>query len=205
MLKRLVAVTAFILSTPFSVLAQIPNVAEFNQTFTHHTANVNNVRLHYVMGGKGDAVVLLHGFGGTWYTWRHVMPALAKRYTVIVPDMRGTGDSAKPFSGYDKKTAAQDIYQLVQKLGQKRIYLVGHDIGVMVAYAYAAAHPEDVKRLVLIDSVPPSMSRILCKREVMGWESDLGTQWQSGTERPSSLELAWSTSEQYSSELGRAA
>lgn len=155
MLNQLIILITFVWLAALPVSAQIPNPTKFNQTFTHHTANVNDVRLHYVTGGKGDTIVLLHGFGGTWYTWRHVMPALAERYTVIAPDMRGSGDSAKPFSGYDKKTAAEDIYQLVRKLGHQRIYLVGHDIGVMVAYAYAAAHPGDVKRLVLMDSVPP--------------------------------------------------
>lgn len=155
MLNRLIIIVAFILLASIPILAQLPNPTKFNQTFKHHTATVNDVRLHYVTGGKGEPIVLLHGFGGTWYTWRHTMPALAERYTVIVPDMRGAGDSAKPVSGYDTKTAAEDIYQLVQKLGHKRIYLVGHDIGVMVAYAYAAAHPEDVRRLVLLDSAPP--------------------------------------------------
>src|SRR5678816_2117331 len=81
-----------------------------NVTFSHHTATVNGIQLHYVMGGKGDPVVLLHGWPETWYEWRHVMPALAKNYTVIVPDLRGLGDSSKPVSGYDVKTSADDIY-----------------------------------------------------------------------------------------------
>jgi pimeloyl-ACP methyl ester carboxylesterase len=129
--------------------------SEFNRIFTHHTATVNNVRLHYVTGGHGLPVVLLHGFGSTWYMWRNVMPDLAKRYTVIVPDLRGAGDSDKPTSGYDKRTMAEDIYQLVRQLGQQQIYLVGHDIGLMVSYAYAAAHSEDVRRLVLLDAPIP--------------------------------------------------
>lgn len=132
-----------------------PFDTETAKTFAHRTANVNNVRLHYVQGGKGDAVVLLHGFGSTWYMWRYVMPALAQRYTVIAPDLRGAGDSSKPTTGYDKRTLAEDIYQLVRERGAKRVYLVGHDIGVMVAYAYAAAHPDEVSKLVILDSVPP--------------------------------------------------
>lgn len=83
------------------------------------------------------------------------MPALAKRYTVIAPDIRGLGDSSKPATGYDKRTVAEDIYQLVRQLGFKQINLVGHDIGGMVAYAYAAAHPETVRRLVLMELLLP--------------------------------------------------
>lgn len=79
---------------------------DFDTTFTHHTAEVNGVQLHYVMGGKGEAVVLLHGWPQTWYEWRRIMPALAERYTVIAPDIRGLGDSSKPASGYDKRTVA---------------------------------------------------------------------------------------------------
>lgn len=123
----------------------------FNKTFTHHTAEVNDVRLHYVMGGKGDAVVLLHGWPQTWYEWRKIMPNLAKQYTVIAPDLRGLGDSSKPETGYDKRTAAEDIYQLINQLGFNSINLVGHDIGGMVAYAYAATHPEGVRQLVLME------------------------------------------------------
>lgn len=155
MLKHLTLVGAFVLLTALPSLAQIQNPAQFNRTFTHHTANVNNVRLHYVTGGRGEPVVLLHGFGSTWYMWRNVMPELAKRYTVIVPDLRGAGDSDKPATGYDKRTLAEDIYQLVRQLGHQRIFLVGHDIGLMVSYAYASAHPADVRRLVLLDAPIP--------------------------------------------------
>jgi pimeloyl-ACP methyl ester carboxylesterase len=80
---------------------------------------------------------------------------LGKHYTVIVPDLRGAGDSDKPAIGYDKRTLAEDIYQLVGQLGYQRIFLVGHDIGLMVAYAYAAGHPADVRRLALLDAPIP--------------------------------------------------
>jgi len=126
-----------------------------NTTFYHHMAVVNGVQIHYVIGGHGDPVVLLHGWPETWYEWRHVMPALAKNYTVIAPDLRGLGDSSKPLTGYDGKTVAEDIHQLVTQLGFKTIFLVGHDIGSFVAYSYAAAHPSEVKRLVIMD-VPPA-------------------------------------------------
>jgi pimeloyl-ACP methyl ester carboxylesterase len=120
-------------------------------TFTHHTTPVNDVRLHYVTAGQGDPVVLLHGWPETWYQWRKIIPALAERYTVIAPDMRGLGDSSKPATGYDKRTVADDIYKLVRQLGFERIFLVGHDWGGPVAYAYACAHPTDVRRLVILD------------------------------------------------------
>ena len=96
-------------------------------------------------------MVLLHGFPQTWYMWRKVIPALAERYTVIAPDLRGCGESSKPLSGYDKATVADDIHRLVESLGFERIFLVGHDMGGPTAYAYASAHPEQVRRLVILD------------------------------------------------------
>jgi pimeloyl-ACP methyl ester carboxylesterase len=126
-----------------------------NMTFSHHMATVNGIQMHYVIGGQGDPIVLLHGWPETWYEWRHVMPALAKNYTVIVPDLRGLGDSSKPPTGYDGNTAAEDIHQLVTQLGFKTIFLVGHDIGTQVAYSYAAAHPTEVKRLAVMDLTIP--------------------------------------------------
>jgi hypothetical protein len=126
-----------------------------NVTYSHHTASVNGIQMHYVIGGHGDPVVLLHGWPETWYAWRHVMPALAKNYTVIAPDLRGLGDSSKPLTGYDGITIAEDIHQLVTQLGFKTIFLVGHDIGSFVAYPYAAAHPSEVKRLVIMEVPPP--------------------------------------------------
>jgi pimeloyl-ACP methyl ester carboxylesterase len=88
-------------------------------TFHHHTAFVNEVRLHYVTAGQGDPVVLLHGWPETWYQWRKIIPPLAEKYMVIAPDVRGLGDSSKPATGYDKRTIADDIYKLVRKLGGK--------------------------------------------------------------------------------------
>ena len=92
-----------------------------NMTFSHNTASMNGIQMHYVIGGHGDPVVLLHGWPETWYAWHKVMPALAKNYTVIAPDLRGLGDSSKPLTGYDGKTVAEDIHQLVGKLGFKTI------------------------------------------------------------------------------------
>ena len=127
-----------------------------NTTFTHQRAPVNGIQLHYVIGGQGDPIVLLHGFTETWYEWRQIIPELiANNYTVIAPDMRGLGDSEKPLMGYDKKTIAEDIYQLVKKLGYGKIYIVAHDWGGPVAYSYAAAHPEDVKKMIILDTLLP--------------------------------------------------
>jgi pimeloyl-ACP methyl ester carboxylesterase len=126
-----------------------------NVTFSHHMTTVNGIQMHYVMGGKGDPVILLHGWPETWYEWRHVMPSLAKNYTVIAPDLRGLGDSSKPVTGYDGKTVAEDIHQLVGKLGFKTIFLVGHDIGTFIVYSYAAAHPSEVKALAVMEAPIP--------------------------------------------------
>jgi pimeloyl-ACP methyl ester carboxylesterase len=127
-----------------------------NMTFSHHTASVNGIQIHYVIGGAGEPVVLLHGWPQTWYEWHHIMPALAKNYTVIAPDLRGLGDSSKPPTGYDGDTTAEDIYQLVSQLGLgQKIYLVGHDVGVHTAYSYAAAHPNNISKLVILDVPVP--------------------------------------------------
>ena len=107
-----------------------------NMTLSFHTTSVNGIHLHYVIGGHGDPVVLLHGWPETWYEWHKVMPALPKNYTVIAPDLRGIGDSSKPPTGYNGKTVAEDIHQLVTQLGFKTIFLVGGDIGVLIAYPY---------------------------------------------------------------------
>ncbi len=122
-----------------------------NVTFSHHMATVNGIQMHYVMGGKGDPLVLLHGYPQSWYEWRHVMPALAKNYTVVAPDLRGFGDSSRPVTGYDGNTTSEDISQLLSQLGFNKIFLVAHDVGAQTAYSYAVAHPNNVTKLVLMD------------------------------------------------------
>lgn len=123
----------------------------------HHTVTVNGVRLHYVKAGSGEPLVLLHGWPQTWREWNVMIPELAKHYTVIAPDMRGFGDSDKPSSGYDKRTVAEDIYQLVNYLGFDEINLVGHDIGMMVAYEYASAYPSKVRKLAMLEAGLPGL------------------------------------------------
>ena len=120
--------------------------------FAEKTARVNGITLNYAMGGAGPTVVLLHGYPQTWYMWRKVMPALAGHYTVIAPDLRGSGGSDAPAGGYDKATLAEDIRQLLLALGRAdQVSVVGHDIGTTVSYAYAAAHPDSVRRLALLE------------------------------------------------------
>jgi pimeloyl-ACP methyl ester carboxylesterase len=121
----------------------------------HHTTSVNGVNLHYLKAGQGDAIVLLHGWPQTSHGWHKIMPKLAERYTAIAPDMRGFGDSSIPATGYDKRTVAEDIHQLVHQLGLQQIYLVAHDMGVPVAYAYAALYPDEIRKLVVLDAPPP--------------------------------------------------
>jgi pimeloyl-ACP methyl ester carboxylesterase len=125
--------------------------------FTDQTAQVNGVKLHYRIGGKGSPLVLLHGYTQTGHMWTPVMSDLARNHTVIVPDLRGAGASEKPASGYDKKTLAQDIHALVKSLGHDHASVVGHDIGLMVAYAYAAQFPKETDRVVLMDAFLPGI------------------------------------------------
>ncbi len=120
-------------------------------------AMVNGINIHYTRTGHGSPVVLLHGFAQTSHMWRPLIAPLAKTHTVIAPDLRGAGGSEKPEAGYDKNAMASDIYGLVHQLGFKHVQLVGHDIGLMVAYAYAAQHPDEVDGLVLMDAFLPGV------------------------------------------------
>jgi pimeloyl-ACP methyl ester carboxylesterase/uncharacterized RmlC-like cupin family protein len=122
-------------------------------------ATVNGVKLHYLQadGGTEPPIVLLHGYAQTSHMWRPLIPELANGHTVIAPDLRGAGASEKPTSGYDKKTLAQDIHALVRSLGFPTVRIVGHDIGLMVAYAYAAQYPQEVESIVLMDAFLPGV------------------------------------------------
>ena len=120
-------------------------------------AEANGVRIHYLEAGKGEPVLLLHGFAQTSRMWLPLIKELAKSHTVIAPDLRGYGSSAAPADGYTKAAMARDIHALMNGLGYKRVALVGHDIGLMVAYAYAAQYPAEVKRIVLMDAFLPGV------------------------------------------------
>jgi len=120
-------------------------------------AKVNGIRLHYLAAGAGEPVILLHGYAQNSHMWRPLIAELAKTRTVIAPDLRGFGQSAKPAGGYDKKSMAQDIHALATSLGFARAGICGHDIGLMVAYAYAAQFPAEVERIALMDAFLPGV------------------------------------------------
>ena len=137
------------------------DVAFSENTFKSEFADVNGVKIHYLKSGNGPKpLVLIHGFGDTSHMWIPLFPAFNKNYTIIAPDMRGLGESSRPATGYDKKTVANDIHALVKTLGYDRIDLAGHDIGLMVAYAYAAQYPNEVERLALLDAPIPGIGDI---------------------------------------------
>jgi pimeloyl-ACP methyl ester carboxylesterase len=125
--------------------------------FTEREVALDDVRVHFRIGGSGFPVVLLHGFGETSHMWDPVLPHLAAAHTVIAPDLRGAAGSSKPEDGYDKKTMAQDIHALLGSLGVDKATIVGHDIGLMVAYAYASQYPAETERVVLMDAFLPGI------------------------------------------------
>src|SRR5260370_41709488 len=119
------------------------------------TEDVDGVRLQYLTAGKGPAVILLHGYAETSRMWKPIIPLLAERFTLIAPDLPGIGDSAIPANGLDMQTAAIRIHGLARKLGVEKARVVGHDIGLMVAYAYAAQFPAETEKVVGRDRVVP--------------------------------------------------
>jgi pimeloyl-ACP methyl ester carboxylesterase len=125
------------------------------------TAVVDGMRLHYLTAGKGPAVILLHGYAETSRMWTPIIPVLAERFLVIAPDLPGIGDSAIPANGSNMKTAAARMHALAKSLGVEKARVVGHDIGLMVAYAYAAQFPLETEKLVVMDAFLPG---------VKGWE-----------------------------------
>ncbi|RKH12390.1 alpha/beta hydrolase [Corallococcus sp. CA053C] len=142
----------------------------FPEGFSACDEDVNGTRLHFVIGGQGSPVVLLHGYTQTHLMWWRLAPELARNHTVIVPDLRGAGESAAPSEGYDKETLARDVRALVKKLGFEKVSVVGHDIGLMVAYAYAALYPQEVERLAVLDAfipgIEPWSDQIMRSRDV---------------------------------------
>jgi pimeloyl-ACP methyl ester carboxylesterase len=125
-------------------------------------AQVDGLNVHYLTAGHGPPVILLHGYTQTSRMWRPIIPLLAEKFTVIAPDLPGIGDSGIPADGLDMKSAAVRIHGLVRALGVEKARVVGHDIGLMVAYAYAAQFPAETEKLVLMDAFLPGVS---------GWEA----------------------------------
>ena len=139
------------------------------ENFRHQTVTANGIKIHYVIGGDGDVLLLVHGFGQNWYMWNRLLPELSKHFTVIAPDLPGLGESGRPDSGYDKKTLAADLHAMVQQLGYKNINVAGHDIGLMVAYAYAAQYGDEVKKLALMDALLPGVEPVWSQVRAQAW------------------------------------
>ena len=132
--------------------------AGFADTFTSRQVDAGGVRLHAVVGGDGPPLLLVHGWPQTWYAWRLLMPDLARDFTVVAVDQRGTGLSDKPADGYDTRTLAGDLVELMDALGHRRFALFGTDTGAPIAYAVAADHPDRVERLVLAEAPLPGVT-----------------------------------------------
>jgi pimeloyl-ACP methyl ester carboxylesterase len=144
----------------FSLVAasSLPAVAQTEPgSIAVHDTEVEGIRLHYMTAGHGPAVILLHGYAETSTMWKPIIPLLAAKFTVIAPDLPGIGDSGIPTNGLDMKNAAARIHSLVKSLGIGKARVVGHDIGLMVAYAYAAQFPAETEKLALLDAFLPGV------------------------------------------------
>ena len=130
----------------------------FAGTFTSRYVEAGGLRQHVVTGGDGPPLLLVHGWPQTWYAWRLVMPALARGFSVVVPDQRGCGLSGKPEDGYDTGTLAADLAALMDALGHRRFAVAGHDTGMWIGYALAADHPGRVDRLAVAETPLPGVS-----------------------------------------------
>ncbi|NII74858.1 pimeloyl-ACP methyl ester carboxylesterase [Dyella sp. SG562] len=133
------------------------SVQPFPSSFRVQDIETNGATIHVRVGGKGPAVVLLHGFGDTGDMWVPLATDLMRNHTVVVPDLRGMGLSSHPEEGYDKRSQAADVRGVLAKLGIDHAAVVGHDIGTMVAYAYAARYPDKTDRLVVMDAPVPGI------------------------------------------------
>jgi len=158
LLLPLILVVSFSLFTAFSTEAY---AQASDKAIASRTAEINGVKLHYLTAGHGTPLILMHGYAETSLMWKPIIPLLAERFTVLAPDLPGIGDSDIPADGLDMKSAAVRIHDLAKSLGVQKAEVVGHDIGLMVAYAYAAQFPSDVTKLVLMDAFLPGVS---------GWE-----------------------------------
>jgi pimeloyl-ACP methyl ester carboxylesterase len=136
-------------------------VARLGGGFAAGTATANGTAVHYVRGGRGPALVLLHGFPQDWFEWRRLMPRLAERFTVIAVDLRGVGGSAAPADGYAATDLAEDVHRLLGELGIDRAHVVGHDIGGWVAYAFARLHPDSTSTLLIMETPIPGIEPFL--------------------------------------------
>lgn len=152
MFRSILLATALCLAAP--AVAEVP---PFPAAFQSRDVTANGVTLHVRIGGKGPAVLLLHGYGESGDMWSPLAAALQQRHTVIVPDLRGMGLSSQPKAGFDKMTQGRDMQALLGTLGIERYDVVAHDIGNMVAFALATQQPDKIGRLVLIDAPVPGV------------------------------------------------
>jgi pimeloyl-ACP methyl ester carboxylesterase len=146
----------------FVWLLGVVHAGEMDSAVNSRTAEVEGLKLHYLTAGHGPAVILLHGYTQTSRMRKPIIPLLAEKFTVIAPDLPGIGDSEIPAGGLDMKTAAIRIHALAKSMGIEKARVVGHDIGLMVAYAYAAQFPAETEKLVVMDAFLPG---------VAGWEN----------------------------------
>jgi pimeloyl-ACP methyl ester carboxylesterase len=151
-----------VLAVSSVLLLSLASAAATDVAITSRTVAVEGIKLHYLTAGHGPAVILLHGYTQTSRMWRPIIPLLAAKFTVIAPDLPGIGDSEIPADGLDMKTAAIRIHALAKSLGVTKSRVVGHDIGLMVAYAYAAQFPSETEKLAVLDAFLPG---------VAGWEA----------------------------------
>jgi pimeloyl-ACP methyl ester carboxylesterase len=169
MIVRLIALKAFgvffILITCGELSCQAqqktqddPLLITLGKGFVSDTASVNGTTIHFVRGGAGPVVILVHGFPEDWYEWHKIMPRLSKKFTVIAVDLRGIGGSKATPTGYDAANMAEDIHQLIVHLQLKRVYIAGHDIGGIVAYAFLRSHPEETRGAMIVDVGLPGIS-----------------------------------------------
>ena len=161
-LKRQAGSLSGFLFLGFLLAASVAAMSQTNAgAIESRFGEVDGIKIHYLTAGHGPAVILLHGYTQTSRMWRPLIPKLSGKFTVIAPDLPGIGDSEIPKNGLDMKTSAIRIHTLVKSLGISKARVVGHDIGLMVAYAYAAQFPSDVEKLVVMDAFLPG---------VPGWE-----------------------------------
>ena len=156
------AITFSSIQVVLGVALGLSFAAEPAATIVSRDAKIDDVQLHYLTAGHGPAVILLHGYAETSRMWRPIIPLLAEKFTVIAPDLPGIGDSSIPPDKIDMLSAAKRIHALVRSLGVEKARVIGHDIGLMVAYAYATQFPTETEKLVTMDAFLPG---------VPGWEA----------------------------------
>jgi pimeloyl-ACP methyl ester carboxylesterase len=132
-------------------------VMGLGKNFVSNTVKVNGTALHYVRGGNGPAIILIHGFPQDWYEYHKIMPRLAKKFTVVAVDLRGVGESLATPTGYDAPNLAKDIHQLAEQLKLQQVYIVGHDIGGMVAYAFMRLYSKATRGVMILDVPLPGI------------------------------------------------